>query len=121
MGRCDPVPFDSDDSEVWTGSNFWIRFPVCADPDGMQAFFDVCVPDESGTFSLSETDVYRLLCHVLVQRLPPAAFGEAVAALTGMYEFYRDSPALLSPPPPRSVKARVTGSYTAPVYPIMEE
>ncbi len=121
IGRCDPVQFNSDDVDEWTASDSWIRFPVCDSPDRMQAFFDVCIPGESGILSLSEMDAYRLLCHALVQHLPDMAFGEAVEALTGMYEFYRNSPTLPAPPSPRSVKARVTGSYTVPIYPILEE
>lgn len=87
----------------------------------MQAFFDVCLPGESGEFSFTETEVARLLCHALVQHLPDVAFGEALETLTGMYEFYREVPALPAPPLLRSVKAKITGSYTAPVFPIMEE
>ena len=119
--RCDPIQFDSDDSDESTDSDYWVRFPVCTHPDGMEAFFDVCIPSESEGMSLSPAATYRLLCHVLVQHLPDVAFAEAIESLKGMYEFYGDSPALLAPPPLLSVKAMVTGSYTAPVYPITEE
>src|SRR5438128_10713080 len=102
IGRCDPVPFNFDDPDEWTASDCWIRVPVCDHTEGMLAFFDVCIPGERGIFSLSETDAYRLLCHALVHHLPDMAFGEAVEALTGMYEFYRNSPTLPAPPSPRS-------------------
>ena len=102
-------------------SDFWFRIPVCSHADGMEAFLDVCVPSESGSFVLSKAEAYRLFCHALVQQLPDAAFDEAVEALSGMYEFYQDSPMLPAPLSPQSLKARITGSYTAPVYPITEE
>jgi hypothetical protein len=121
IGRCDPVPFDIDDPDESIASDCWIRFPVCDGADGMQAFFDMFIPGESGILSLSETDTYRLLCHALVQHLPDIAFGEAFEALTGMYDFYRKSPMLPSPPSPLSTKARVTGSYAAPIFPVLEE
>ena len=121
IGRCDPVPFDSDDPDEWTTSDGWIRFPVCDCPDGTRAFFDICIPGEDGVLSLSETDAYRLLCHALVQHLPELAFPEAVEALTGMYGFYRKSETLPAPPSRRSMKTRITGNYTAPVFPVLEE
>jgi hypothetical protein len=119
--RCDPIQFDSDESDELTESDYWVRFPVCTHSDGMEAFFDVCIPSESEGMSLSPAATYRLLCHVLVQHLPDVAFAEAIESLKGMHEFYRDPPALLAPPPSVSVKARVTGSFTAPVYPITAE
>lgn len=121
IGRCDPVPYDSGEQEEWIPSHCWFRFPVCEHADGMQAFFDMCVPGENGTFSLSQAETYRLLCHSLVQHLPETAFGEAVEALTGMYDFYRYSTAIPAPALPHSVKARVTANYTAPVFPVLEE
>lgn len=87
----------------------------------MQAFFDVCVPSEGGESSLSEIETSRLICHAFVQHLPKAAFREAVEALAGMLEFYRDSPAILAESFPSSVKARLTGSYSAPVFSVSEE
>ena len=112
--RCDPIQFDSDESDESTDSDYWVRFPVCTHSDGMEAFLDVCIPSEREGMSLSPAATYRLLCHVLIQHLPDVAFGEALEALKGMYEFYGNSPALLAPPLPLSVKATVTGSYTAP-------
>lgn len=57
----------------------------------------------------------------MLQYLPDEAFGEVVDSLNGMYEFY-DSPSELPLIPELSVvKARVTGSYSAPVYPVTEE
>src|SRR5437763_15994995 len=103
IGRCDPVPFNSGEGDEGTTSNCWLRFPVSVRPDGEQAFFDVCIPGESRIFSLSETNAYRLLCHALVQHLPDTAFGEAVEALSGMYEFYRTTPMLPAPSVHRSV------------------
>ena len=87
----------------------------------MQAYFDVRVAEKGGRLSLSEADLYRFYCHAVLQHLPDVAFGEAVEALNGMYEFYQDMVPVLPAPPPQSVKARITGSYTAPVYPILEE
>lgn len=119
--RCDPVPFDADNVDNWTVPVHWFRFPVCDQPDGMQAFFDVCIPIEDGAASLSEGETCRLLCHTLVQNLPDIAFAEAVEALARMYEFYGSSPALPAPHSPQSVKATITGNYTAPVYPVSED
>ena len=120
---CDPTQFDFDDSDEQMATIHCFPFPNCSQTDGMEAFVGVCVPEDSEGFQLSEAQSSRLLCHFLVQQLPDLAFEEAVESLTGMYEFYRESPvALLSPPPPiQSVKARITGSYTAPVYPVTEE
>jgi len=120
--RCDPLPFESEDSDEGTGPYRRFRFSVCNHPDGMQAIFDICVHGEGETVTLSKTDWYRLYCHAMVQQLPDSAFEEVVEALNRMYEFYHESPALLiPPPPPQSVRARITGSYTAPVYPFMED
>jgi hypothetical protein len=119
IGRCDPVPHDSDPEES-TESNHWFRFPVCEQSCGMHAYLDICVPSDSS--SLTETEVYRLCCHIMVQRLPASAFGEAVESLSQMFEFYRESPrALPAPAVSPSVKARITGSHTAPAYPITED
>ncbi len=121
IGRCDPVPYDAG-AEDSTQSDHWFRFPVCEQPDAMHAYFDVFVPSDSEVFSLSETDAYRLFCHIVVQRLPDRAFAEAVESLTQMFEFYRESPRVLpAQAAPASVKAKVSGSYTAPVYPITED
>jgi hypothetical protein len=88
----------------------------------MQAYFDVCIPENAGELGLSEVEAYRLLCHALVQQLPDAAYTEAVEALTGMYEFYQRVPFLPEPRPlAEPVRARFTGNYTAPVYPVTEE
>lgn len=116
--RCDPLQFVADEP---AGTDCWVRFPVCAHSDGMEAFFDVCIRGEFGTLALSEAETYRLLCHALVQGLPDAAFAEAVESLSGMYEFYRHEsprPAIQKSP---SVEARVTGGYTAPVFSVGEE
>ena len=121
IGRCDPVPFDRADADESTVADCWIRFPVCDRAEGIQAFLDVCVPSDNGTLSLSEADACRLLCHALVQHLPAAAFGEAVEVLTGMYEFYRTLPALPALPSYRPFKAKVTGAYTVPTFPVLEE
>jgi hypothetical protein len=102
-------------------SEHWIRFPVCGETTGIQAYLDVCVPSANETFSLSETDVYRLMCHALVHRLPQAAFGEAVESLSRMYDFYQDLPILPTSCPPDSMKARITGSCTAPIFPVLED
>lgn len=82
----------------------------------------MCVPSDSEVFTLSETDAYRLFCHIVVQLLPAGAFSEAVESLTQMFEFYREPPlALPAQAAPASVQAKVSGSYTAPVYPITED
>lgn len=63
-----------------------------------------------------------MICHALVQQLPETAFGEAVESLAGIREFYRDSPALLKAVhAPMSIKAKVTGSFTAPILPVLED
>lgn len=121
MGRCDPVPFESDDTDERITSDCWLRFPVYVRPNGERGFFDICVPSEGEVLTLSEADAYRLLCHTLIQRLPDIAFKEAVDALTGMCEFYRHTPSLPAPVSGRSTKARITGSYTAPVFPVTED
>lgn len=88
----------------------------------MQAYVDVCVPSESEVHLLSDTEAYRLFCHIIVQRLPACAFEEAVESLCQMFEFYRDSPrALPASSALPSVKAKITGRHTVPVYPITEE
>jgi hypothetical protein len=121
IGRCDPIPLDADPGES-TESDHWFRFPVCEQPCGMHAYLDVCVPSDSESFSLTETEAYRLFCHIVVQRLPARAFREAVESLGQMFEYYRDIPRTLpAPADPPSVKARITGSHTAPVYPVTED
>ena len=120
--QCYPLRFDSDDQSDQLDMVRCVTFPICSQSDGMQAFVGVCVPEEGEGLQLSEAQMSRLFCHFLVQQLPDRAFVEAVESLTGMYDFYRDSPpALPSPTPNQSVKVRITGSYTAPVYPITEE
>ncbi len=63
----------------------------------------------------------RLLCHTLVQRLPDGAFSEAVEVLADMFEFYRGQAALPLQHISNPIKATVAGSYTAPVFPVLEE
>jgi hypothetical protein len=121
IGRCDPIPFDIEDPDEWDASDVWFRFPVCDHGEGMQAFLDMRIPGEGGVVSLAEADACRLLCHALVQQLPDEAFGEAVEALTGMYDFYRRAPTLPAPPCHPTMKARFSGSYTAPIFPVLEE
>jgi hypothetical protein len=87
----------------------------------MEAFFDVCVPSEGQEGQLSQDAAYRLLCHVLVQHLPEAAFGEAFEALNGMYEFYQERPKRLTSLSISPVQASLTGTITAPVYPVSED
>src|SRR5205807_1889515 len=76
----------------------------------------------SGGPDLPEPLILRLFCHALLGRLPNEALSEAVESLVGMYDHYRLP---YTPPqpllPPRSVKARVTGSYVRPVFPVTEE
>ena len=121
IGRCDPLPFNLDDEEGLPVSDCWIRFPLSEDRSGIPAFFAVCVPTEGGTFSLSKTDTYRLLCHAMVHSLPETAFEEAVETLAGMYEYYRETPMIPAEPAPQSVKVKVTGSYATPIFPVLEE
>jgi hypothetical protein len=121
--QCYPLRFDSDDQSDQLDMVRYVTFPICSQSDGMQAFVGVCVPEEADGLQLSEAQMSRLFCHFLLQQLPDLAFEEAVDSLTGMYEFYRESltalPALT--PPNQSVKARITGTHTAPVYPVTEE
>jgi hypothetical protein len=117
MMPCDPLLLDTEDPEA---DNWWMRFPVGAHSDGMEAFIDVCVPPGS-KIALTTAETYRLFCHILIQNLPATAFEEAVESLSGMYEYYLESPTSLPAPPVESMKARITGSYLATVYPIIEE
>jgi hypothetical protein len=121
IGRCDPVPHDSDPVES-TESDHWFRFPVCEQPHGMHAYLDLCVSSDREEFSLSETEAYRLYCQIMVQHLPASAFAEAVESLSQIFEFYLKCPgALPAPATFPSVKVTITGSHTAPVYPITED
>jgi hypothetical protein len=121
IGRCDPISFSVVDESEQSLTDCWIRFPI-ADSGGAVAFFDVCMPVGGDDFSLSETDTYRLLCHAMVQGLPEAAFGEAIESLVGMYDFYRDSNAIPALPVPlNAARAKITGSYVSPVFPVLEE
>jgi hypothetical protein len=120
-GRWHPDLFDSEQLDDCNPSDHWFRFPVCTHSDGMQAFLDVCVTGETEAISLTEAETYRLLCHVLVQHLPEPAYLEAVEALNGMCAFYRGLPGYPALPAPQSVKAKITGSFTAPVYPVSDE
>lgn len=122
IGPCDPISFDAFEPNEWTDAECWFRFPVSEYPAGTQAFFDVKVSEKDGVLSLSEADMCRLYCHAVLQQLPDRAFEEAVEVLNGMHEFYKNTPPLLpQPSPTKSLRAKITGHYTAPVYPIPEE
>lgn len=118
IGQCDPLQLEPDET---SGTVCWFRFPVCEHSEGIAAYFDVCLRGDRSGLTLSEVEAYRLLCHAIVQSLPDAAFKEAVESLSGMYEFYQPVPALPATQAMRSVKAKVTGSYAAPVFSVGEE
>lgn len=66
----------------------------------------------------------RTLCRSLLDRMPESGLDEAVESLARIVEFWRENDAHVPSPrpdPPRSVRARITGTYTAPVYPIPED
>lgn len=65
----------------------------------------------------------RVICHVLVDRLPNAALPELVESLGDMFRFYRDRLAHTAAlaEPPRQVRARVAASYDRPTFQIEEE
>lgn len=81
--QCDPIRLDSNTEES-TESDTWFRLPLCEQPRGMRAYLDLCIPRESEALSLSETETYRLFWHIVLQRLPANAFGEAVVPLSQM-------------------------------------
>ncbi len=88
----------------------------------MHVFLGLCVPEYGEEFHMTNYETSRMVCHLVIQNLPDSAMGDAVESLKGMYEFYRDPPLAIpvtarNPP----VKATVSRSYTAPVYPITEE
>ena len=122
-GRCDLVrfrwPHIDDDPDA---KSYWFRFPLAHQPDCFSAFLDLYIHEPPEGVTLSETDADRLLCHLLLQRMPDEGLKEAIESLSGMCEFYRlpaGSPKPL--PAPKSVRARITGSYVAPVFPATEE
>lgn len=66
----------------------------------------------------SEVAEQRQACLSLIEKLPIEALPELHESLVGMCDFYSS---LASPQPAEpgvSIKARITGSYTEPVYPI---
>jgi len=98
-----------------------VQFPVCNPAGEVEACFGLSICEEDGAISLSESTAYKLYCHMLIQQLPVTAFKEAIESLAEIAEFYRDLPPPPAPILPKSVNARITGSYPAPVYAIEEE
>jgi hypothetical protein len=119
---CDPFLPDEDELDRSGESTCWVRFPVCEHSGGMQAFFDVCLPSDGKAFSLSEPEMYRLLCHVLVQRLPDKAFEEAIESLSELHQFHTASviPSQ-SLPASRGIPGQVGATYVRPVFPVTDE
>jgi hypothetical protein len=113
------VDFNADDSNELTVP-LGVTCPTCDQPDDTLAFLEMIVPTDRDT--LSETECGRWLCHSLLQQLPESEMREAVETLTQMYEFHQDSRVPAAPPASAgSIKARITRSYTAPVFPVPDE
>jgi len=64
----------------------------------------------------------RILCHVLVDRLPEAAIFELLESLRSIFEFYQEPPHLPAlPAHPTTFTAKFSGTYVRPTFEISEE
>lgn len=79
------------------------------------------MPIDGSALFLSEEEHDRLLCHVLIQYLPHAAFHEARDALIGMHEYYRQLPVLTALPAITPMRGRISKEVLAPIYQISDE
>jgi hypothetical protein len=77
---------------------------------------------EAGS-SLSEEDLRRLACHVVIARLPEIAIREASESLAEIWEYYRTLPRVQLPPllPPAPVQATWGETYESPIFHIDED
>lgn len=98
-----------------------LEFTLCDRSEGLEAVLGIRYCDDEST-ELSKSAQYRLLCHALVHRLPEPALEEAAESLNELHEFYLNRPALPAMPAPAEfTKATITGRYTAPLFPVLEE
>lgn len=76
----------------------------------------------SDSEELSDSQLRRLLCHALLQRLPDEGLAEAMQSLADMNEFYR-LPRFVPPQPlpQKSIPVRIGETILAPVYPVTED
>lgn len=104
-------------------TNLWLRFPVCSDPAGLQVFIDFCLPEGNDAGALSEAEMYRLYCHVLLQQIPAEGLKETAESLDEMRDFYAAAPVNQNAiaPESKTVEARLGQVFVRPVFPITDE
>lgn len=95
---------------------------MCEDPTGFQAFVDLCLP-AGDDVTLSEADVYRLYCHLLLQHIPTEGLKETAESLDEMCNFYSapNTPQKGLAPSTLAVPARAGQVFVRPVFPITDE
>jgi hypothetical protein len=105
------------------GRHFFLPTPPVTRMEGPKLIVGFHIVGTTGEPELSEGDVKRLLCHVLIQHLPEEGLSEAFESLSDMYTFY------LMPAPPmktlaepaKTGRGRISEAVVRPVFPISEE
>jgi len=86
-----------------------------------RTFHSISYPDATNP-ATPAVALVRMICHILLDRLPDKALSELLESLRSIYEFYQE-PQRLPPAPPASVSfpARFGGAYVRPTSAIAEE
>lgn len=100
-----------------------LLLPTVKGASGGQSYIGLHWVGTTGDWTPSETELVRLYCHALLQRLPDEALRDAMEYLTTDYEFYQ---AQLNPPMrfpervTRTFPARVVERRVATLPPVIE-
>jgi hypothetical protein len=123
MARYDPETQDWVPAEDAPGRTIRFEFPVCDRPGVFSASVNLCLHSFEDSITLTEAELHRLRCYLLIHRLPDAGLKEADEELSEMYEFY--SQPVLPPKPlpsaPKSVPVKMGATVIRPVFPITDE
>lgn len=121
MKPCVPAPYLRFEPSAGELGQHWF-LPLLGQPGEACFALGLHLFGASDTTELPDSILKRLLCHVLLQRLPDEGLDEAVESLFQMNEFYR-LPRYVPPAPlPRkSIPVRMGKSIIAPVFPVTED
>lgn len=123
IARCDPETQGWVSAEDVPSRTLQFEFPVCDRPGAFSASFNLCLHSTEDSIALTEAELHRLRCYLLIHRLPDAGLKEAEEELSEMCEFYSRPvpPPKPLPPAPKSVPVKVGATVIRPVFPITDE
>ena len=124
MRRCDPEIFSTELQSWETDSQVTLGWQQ--DVTGARFLHAISIPSYQGTakrHAHTENLHLRMLCHMLINRMPERGLPELCESLGSMYEFYmapieNQVPAL---PERRQLKGKIRRAYERPEFSIADE